>query len=219
MECSGRVREEFRKLGHDAWSCDIQDAEDGSPHHIKGSVFDHEVVNGGWDFGLFHPECTWATGAGARWMSIEYRQHLLDMTIAQCKAIMAFPIKGIVIENPIGRLSTRWRKPTQIVHPWWFGQRKLKPTCLWIKGMPKLVPTNLIRPPRVADMTTEERKEWCEVWLASPGKNRSQNRSRTFEALATAYGLQWGGYDILAGQCFQAIASHRRQFAEAVSEA
>lgn len=193
MECSGRVREAFRALGHDAWSCDYQPADDGSKYHIQGSVFDHEVVNGGWDLGIFHPDCTWATGAGARWMKIEYRKHLLTATVAICRAIMAFPMKKIVVENPIGRLSKLWMKPTQIVHPWWFGQKKLKPTCLWIKGMEKMVPTDLIKPPKVKDMTTQERRMWCEVWLASPGKDRGKRRSVTFQAVADQFAAQFGG--------------------------
>lgn len=192
MECSGRVREAFRRLGHDAWSCDYQPAEDGSKHHIQDSVFSHEVVNAGWDFALYHPDCTWATGAGARWMSIEWRKHMLDATLAICKALMAMPIKKIAVENPIGRLSTIWKKPTQIVHPWWFGEKKLKPTCLWLKGLKPLKPTEMIRPPKVKDMTPEERRSWCEIWLTSPGKDRGQNRSRTFQSLADAYAQQWG---------------------------
>lgn len=126
-------------------------------------------------------------------MKIEYRKHLLDATVSICRAIWTFPIPKLVIENPIGRLSKLWMKPTQIVHPWWFGQKKLKPTCLWIRGTQKMVPTNMIKPPKVADMTPEERRIWCEVWLASPGKDRGQNRSRTFQAIADQFAAQFGG--------------------------
>lgn len=193
MECSGRVREAFRRLGHDAWSCDILPAEDGSKHHIQGSVFDHETVNAGWDLGIYHPECTFVASSGARWMAVPWRHELQAKTVAEFKAIWAFPIKRICIENPDGVVARLWQRWTQRVHPWWFGQRKLKPTCIWTRGLPKMVATNLIKPPAVKDMTPEERKEWCEVHLASPGKDRGQNRARTFQAIADAFAAQFGG--------------------------
>lgn len=191
MECSGRIRRHFRDLGHDAWSCDYLPAEDGSPFHIQGSVFDHDTVNAGWDMGIFHPECTFSASSGARWMSIPWRNELQARTLAEFRSIMAMPIPGIAIENPPGRMSSLFRKPDQTVHPWWWGQRKLKPTCLWLKGLPKLVATDLIHPPRVKDMTPAERREWCEVHLASPGKNRGADRARTFDGIVRGFG-QWG---------------------------
>lgn len=190
MECSGRVREAFRALGHDAWSCDFLPPEDGSPYHIQGSVFDHDIVNAGWDMGIFHPECTFAAGSGARWMSIPWRLELQQKTLAEFRSIMAMPIPRIAIENPPGRMSTLFRKPDQTIHPWWFGQRKLKPTSLWLKNLPLIVKTREIRPPRVVDMTPEERREWCEVHLASPGKNRGADRARTFHGIVDGF-TQW----------------------------
>jgi hypothetical protein len=188
MECSGRLREALRRLGHDVWSCDYKAADDGSPYHIQGSVFDHDVVNAGWDFGFFHPDCTWVAGSGARHMTVPYRMCLAEMTIWICKAIWSFPIPRVGVESSVGILSRRWMKSTQTIHPWWFGQKKLKPTSIWLRGFDKLVPTNLIRPPKVKDMTKEERKEWCEIHLDSPGrkngKSRGDRRSVLFQGIA-----------------------------------
>lgn len=191
MEESGTIRDAFRARGHDAWSCDIQPSRKPGPH-IQGSVFDHAVVHGGWDLMIAHPECTFVARSATRWMKLEWRAHMIDMTVAQCKSLMAFPIEQIAIENPIGVLTKRWREWTQIVQPWQFGHRTIKPTCLWLKNLPKLYPTHVIAPPRPQDMTVDDRREWFAVHYAAPGENRARDRSATFTGIAEAMAAQWG---------------------------
>ena len=188
MECSGRIREALRRRGHDAWSCDLQAAEDGSPFHIQDNVFSHDVVNGGWEGMIAHPDCTFLTVAGARWQSIEWRREAMQMALYTVRALWAMPIPVKAIENPIGRLSTLWRKPTQVVQPHWFGDPAFKATCWWLDGLPKLVPTNRLRVPAKG---TDEWKAWNAVHYESPGRDRKKNRSRTFPGMAEAVASQW----------------------------
>ena len=186
-EYSGRVREAFRRRGHDAWSCDLLPAEDGSPYHVQGSVLDHALIGQGWDGLIAFPDCTYLTVSGARWMSIPWRQAAQRWALAFVEALWALPIKRKCIENPIGRLSTLWRKPTQIVQPWQFwrldepGKGEVKATCFWLDGFPKLVPT-----------TPHETGRVPAVWLASPSPDRWKERSRTQPGIADAMGAQWG---------------------------
>jgi hypothetical protein len=177
-EFSSVVRSEFSALGHDAWSCDLLPAEG---QHIQGDVL--EVLGAGWDLMIAHPPCTYLAVSGARWWA--------DRADEQADAAWFFmtlvraPIEKIAVENPIGVMSTWYRKPDQIVQPWMFGTGETKATCLWLKGLPKLVPTDVVegRKPR--------------VHYESPGvKNgltRQQRRSITDKNLAMAMAAQWGG--------------------------
>jgi hypothetical protein len=135
-EFSGRVRDEFIRRGHDAVSCDYRPSEAPGPH-LQTSWFDHKVVNAGWDLGIFHPDCTFLTASGARWMSIEWREEALLMALHTVKAIWKFPIPRIAVENPMGRLSSLWRGPDQIVQPYHFGDPFRKTTGLWLKNLPR----------------------------------------------------------------------------------
>jgi site-specific DNA-cytosine methylase len=192
-EFSGVVRRAFRALGHDAYSCDLLPAEDGEQtFHIKWDVLDgvtDPVDKDGrpfkWDLLIAHPPCTRLTVAGARWF--KGREQEQADAIAFCEALWAAEIPRICIENPIGVLSTRSKlgKPTQIIQPWQFGHGETKATCLWLKGLPKLVPTNIVEG-RVARVHREP-----------PGPDRWKNRSRTYEGIAQAMAEQWGGNAIL----------------------
>ena len=197
-ECSGRVREAFRRRGHDAWSCDMEPAEDGSPYHIRGNVLD--VLGDGWDLGIFHPPCTYLTNAGARWLFIggrkingrdESRWAGLDAGANLFNRCLTAPIQRIAVENPwphtwavqlIGR-------PDQKAQPWWFGDKQKKGLCLWLQNLPLLVKDNDVGPP--PPRGTEEAKAWEFVWRCST-KNRARDRSRTFPGFARAMADQWG---------------------------
>lgn len=184
MEFSARVRDALRVRGHDAWSCDFRPTEGDPRWHIQGSVFSHEVVNGGWDAMVAFPDCTFLTVAGARWMSIPWRAEAQQMAVAVVKTLWAFPIKRKAIENPVGRLSTLWRQPDQIIQPWQFGHGETKATCLWLDGLPKLTPTDIV-----------EGREGT-VWKMSPGPDRGKDRSRIHQGFADAIGDQWGGLQV-----------------------
>ncbi len=180
-EFSGVVRRAFRDLGHDAYSCDLLPAEDGETiWHFQDDIA-KRIRWTYWDMLIAHPPCTRLTVAGARWF--KGREQEQAEAIAFCEALWAANIPLICIENPIGVLSTRSKlgKPTQIIQPWQFGHGETKATCLWLKGLPKLEPTNIVEG-RIARVHREP-----------PGPDRWKNRSRTYEGIAAAMALQWGG--------------------------
>lgn len=176
-EFSGAVREAFRKLGHDAWSCDLLPSEDESPYHLQGNVIHHLD---GWDLMISHPPCTHLAVSGARWFKdkLVEQKEALDFV----SELLAAPIPHIALENPISIISSRIRKPTQIIQPWQFGHGETKATCLWLKNLPKLVPTNIV-----------EGRE-ARVHMMPPGPNRWKERSRTFGGIAQAMATQWSTY-------------------------
>lgn len=178
-EFSGVVRRAFRALGHDAWSCDLLPAEDDSPHHLQCDVL--EVIGGGYDMMIAHPPCTHLAVSGARWFH-EKRQEQAE-ALDFVRALMAAPIPRIAIENPVSIISSKIRKPDQIIQPWQFGHGEIKATCLWLKGLPKLVPTKIVdgREARVHRMP--------------PGPDRWKERSRTLEGIAKAMAEQWGQFN------------------------
>lgn len=181
-ERSGVVRRAFREMGHDAYSCDVWEADDGSAFHYQEDV--RAVVEYGWDLAIFHPPCTRLTVAGARWFRGKEEEQA--EAIAFVEYLWSTEIKKIAIENPIGVLSTRSKlgKPTQIVQPWWFGHGETKATCLWLRGLPPLQATKIVtgRKPR--------------VHYESPGivegKTRQQRRSEALPGFAQAMARQWG---------------------------
>ena len=138
-ERSGIVRKEFRKLGHDAWSCDVLPSEIPSKYHIEKDV--RELLHENWDLGIFFPDCTHICISGARYFSqkTELQQTALDFVAR----LMVAPIPQIAIENPVGVISSKIRKPDQIIQPWQFGDDAQKKTCLWLKNLPKLKPTKI----------------------------------------------------------------------------
>jgi site-specific DNA-cytosine methylase len=174
-EFSGVVREAFKAKGHDAWSCDLLPSEIPG-QHIQGDVTQHlDCV--GWDLLIAHPPCTHLAVSGARWF-VSKRDEQAEALDFVWRLMLA-PVEKIAIENPISVISSRIRKPDQIVQPWMFGHGEVKATCLWLKGLPKLKPTNVVEG-RVARVHREP-----------PGPDRWRNRSRTFQGIADAMAEQW----------------------------
>lgn len=174
-EFSGIVRNAFISMGHDAWSCDLLPTERNGPH-IQGDVLLH--LNDGWDLMIGHPPCTYLSVSGARWF--KNRKQEQNKALQFVQALMDAKIKRIAIENPISVISTRIRKPDQIIQPWMFGHGETKATCLWLKNLPLLKPTNIV----------PGRKN--RVHLASPSPDRWKERSRTLQGIADAMAEQWG---------------------------
>jgi hypothetical protein len=177
-EFSGVVREAFRKLGHEAFSCDLLDTEVPGAH-IKRDILQVIDANRGFfDLMIAHPPCTYLAVSGARWF--KERAELQKDALEFVKKLMDAPIPRIAVENPIGVISSMIRKPDQIVQPWMFGHGETKATCLWLKNLPKLEPTNIVSG-RVG-----------RVWREPPSPDRWKNRSRTYTGLAGAMASQWG---------------------------
>ena len=176
-EFSGTVREAFSKLGHDAWSCDILETEIPG-NHLQCDV--REILGDGWDMMIAHPPCTHLAVSGARWFK--------DKKVEQAEALefvrllLNAPIERIALENPISIISSHIRKPDQIIQPWQFGHGETKATCLWLKNLPKLQPTNIV----------EGREQ--RIWKMPPGENRWKERSRTFEGIANALAVQFTAF-------------------------
>lgn len=175
-EYSGRVREAFRKRGHDAWSCDLLPAEDASPHHIIGDVMG--TICDGWDLMLAFPPCTHLAVSGARWFHAKRQEQAEGLAFVA--ALMAAPIPRSAIENPVGVISSRIRRPDQIIQPWQFGHGETKATCLWLRGLTPLQPTNIVA------------GREARVHRTPPGPNRWKDRSRTYQGIADAMAAQWG---------------------------
>lgn len=175
-EFSGAVREAFRKRGHDAWSCDLLDAEDESQFHIKGDLL--QVLNNGWDLAVFHQPCTHLAVSGARWFKDKVNEQKEALEFV--RILLNAPIKQIALENPISIISSRIRKPDQIIQPYMFGHGETKATCFWLKNLPLLVPTNLV----------EGRQ--ARVHRLPPSPDRWKERSRTYPGIAAAMAQQWG---------------------------
>lgn len=176
-EFSGVVRDAFIARGHDAVSCDLLPTEQPGPH-IKGDVL--EVLDQGWDLMIAHPPCTYLASSGARWFKDPIRQKLQCEALEFIYQLVKAPIKRIALENPIGILSTRWRKPDQIIQPWWFGHGETKSTCLWLQNLPKLKPTKIM----------EERNP--RIHYMAPSPTRGKDRSRTYPGIAEAMAERWG---------------------------
>ena len=177
-EYSGRVREAFRKLGHSAWSCDLLESEDGSVFHIQGDVV--PVLRSGWDLMIAHPPCTHLAVSGARHFAEKRESGLQQEALEFVRLLMDAPIERICIENPISIISSHIRKPDQIIQPWQFGHGETKATCLWLKNLPLLAPTNIV-----------EGRE-ARVHHMPPSKDRWKERSRTYQGIADAMASQWG---------------------------
>lgn len=175
-EFSGIVREAFKRKGHNAWSCDLLDTEiEGQ--HIKGDVL--KILDDGWDFMIAHPPCTHLAVSGAAWFKKKkWRQ---EKSLRFFLNLLNAPIPMIAVENPVSVASTRIRKPDQIIQPWQFGHGETKATCLWLKGLQKLKPANIVegRQPR--------------SFYESPGLDRWKRRSRTLQGIADAMADQWTG--------------------------
>jgi len=184
-EFSGIVREAFAAKGHTTISCDLLPSEkccSKNAYHYQSDVLKFIEDNPEYfDLMIAHPPCTYLAVSGARWFS--KRQKEQEQALSFVLALANVPIEKICIENPISVLSTKWRKPDQIIQPWMFGHGETKATCLWLKNLPKLKPTNIV-----------EGREG-RIWKESPRKDRWKNRSRTLTGIAEAMAEQWSPPD------------------------
>jgi len=194
-EFSGIVRRAFAARGHDAWSCDLLPAEDGSNRHIIGDVRD--LLGDGWDLLMVaHPPCTRLCNSGVRWLSapprgktLEQMWQDLDEGAALFSDCWNAPIERIAIENPVMHRHAKARivgfeEHAQSIQPWQFGDAEAKRTCLWLRGLPALVPTHPVKPETIVHR----------VWRMPPGPDRQKERSRFFPGVANAMADQWGGW-------------------------
>lgn len=199
-EFSGVVRDAFIKRGHEAISCDILPTE-APGEHFEGDIFELLRKDCNFDLMIAHPPCTYLTLTGNKWFKPEYAKKYPDRHQQREDSVSFFmdlarlPIPKIAIENPIGIMSSRWRKPDQIIHPWQFGHETTKATCLWLKGLPKLEPTNIVSKGEV--ITTKggnKMSKWYYETSLLPlrGGIRAKARSVTFQGIADAMALQWG---------------------------
>lgn len=188
-EFSGTVRDAFTAAGHYAMSCDLLDSETPG-YHYKGDVRD--VIINRWDLMIAHPPCTHLASSGARWwpMKRKEQEEALDFV----RMLMAAPIERIAIENPVGIISTEIRKSDQIIQPFQFGHPEWKTTCLWLKNLPKLVPTGCVEADKTVGGGKRPGRISSAIHRMSPGKNRQRERSRTYVGIAAAMADQWGRY-------------------------
>lgn len=196
-ECSGVVRDAFRRRGHDAWSCDIQPTDTPGPHYQCDVL---PVISLGWDLMIAHPPCTYLTVTGNRWFLPEFAARYPDRGRQREEAAAFFmalanaEVPKIAIENPVCVMASRWRKSDQIIQPWQFGDRAVKKTCLWLKGLPKLVPTKIVEPEyKIYNSKNHKsgKSRYPMLW-AGKGKGMSKERSKTFQGIAEAMADQWG---------------------------
>jgi len=174
-EYSGTVRDAFIARGHNAMSCDLLPTDEDGPHY-QGNVFD--VINDGWDLMIAHPPCTHLAVSGARWFKDKQQEQVEALEFV--RRLLNAPIDRICLENPVSIISSRIRKPDQIIHPWQFGHGETKATCLWLKNLPKLAPTNVV-----------EGRE-ARIHKLPPTSDRWKIRSKTYQGIADAMALQWG---------------------------
>lgn len=176
-EYSATVRDAFRSRGFDAWSCDILPTEGDSRWHIEGDVL--QAIEGrAWDLMIAHPPCTHLAVSGARWFKDKQKEQTEALDFV--RTLLDAPIKHIALENPVSVISSKIRKPDQIIQPWQFGHGETKATCLWLTNLPKLKPTNIV-----------EGRE-ARIHKMPPGPDRWKERSRTYQGIADAMAEQWG---------------------------
>ncbi|UXU76183.1 MULTISPECIES: hypothetical protein [unclassified Paracoccus (in: a-proteobacteria)] len=198
------MRRAFAARGHDVWSCDLLPAEDGSNRHIRCDIRD--ILGDGWDMlAVMHPPCTRLCNSGVRWLHAPPRGRTLaemwaelDEAAALFTACWQATIPRVAIENPVMHRHGRARLPAdlpkpQIVQPWWFGDPAFKATGFYLRGLPPLIATRKLVPPRKREEPARH-AEWSAIHRASPGPDRWQVRSRTFPGIATACAEQWGDY-------------------------
>jgi hypothetical protein len=181
-EFSGIVRDAFIARGHDAWSCDLLPSERPGPHwhNVVQAVLAKSWLH--WDLMIAHPPCTYLAVSGARWF--KERQAQQEYALAFVRYLMKARVPRIAIENPISVISTRIRKPDQIIQPWQFGHGETKATCLWLKNLPALTPTQIVE------------GRTARVHRAPPSADRWKERSRTLPGIGAAMAEQWGAAQI-----------------------
>lgn len=179
-EFSGIVRDAFIKKGHLAVSCDLLPTERYGPHH-QGDVLDYiKWTSSYWDLMIAHPPCTHLAVSGARWFPEKIKDGRQQEAIDFFMDLVNAPINKICIENPISIMSTKYKLPDQIIHPWMFGHGETKATCLWLKNLPKLTPTDIVK------------ERYPRIHRMAPSPNRSHDRSLTYQGIAQAMAEQWG---------------------------
>ena len=200
-EESQAVTIELRKLGHEAYSCDLLPCSGGHVEwHLQHDIFE-VIALGGWDMLIAFPPCTYLTVTGNRWFNVErYGEKAIQRHKDKEFAIKFFKMFAdancdhIAIENPVGIMSSEWRKPDQIINPYQFGDPFEKKTCLWLKGLPKLVPTDTVAPPKRTEYASGKTMPawYAEAWKL-PKEERAKLRSKTFPGIAKAMAEQWAG--------------------------
>lgn len=211
-EYSGTVRDAFNNLGFDAWSCDILPT-DKPGNHLQCDVM--EIINNGWDMMIAHPPCTYLASSGLHWNKrIPGRKDETEKALTFVEILLNAPIKHIALENPIGAISSRIRKPNQVIQPYEYGHPESKSTCLWLKNLPELQPTNFADWKyyrcKCGNVFEAELGKYgcCDgpakiMWdnqtksgqnKLPPSKNRWKIRSKTYQGIADAMAMQWGSY-------------------------
>lgn len=191
-EFSGIVRDAFRVRGHDAWSCDLIPCERGPEHHFQMDIRDASIWFTSWDLFIAFPPCTHLSSSGAKWFYAKRTQQ--EEAIGFVKELLSFPVPRLALENPVGVISTRIRKPDQIIQPYQFGHDASKKTCLWLKGLPLLVPSG----PEIAPRIVNGKSRWANQTDSGqnklpPSERRAKDRSRTYQGIADCMAEQWGG--------------------------
>lgn len=222
-EYSGRTRRAFQALGHDVLSADFEPAEDNSPYHYQGDCFDL-IADHHFDLMIAHPPCTYLAVSGLHWnkrgvmVDGRPRAELTEDALDFVRSLMDAPIPRIAVENPVSCISSRIRKPDQIIQPWMFGEDASKATCLWLKGLPLLKPTNIIEGKLYCCGSPLDDKYGCPNCHGTkkakriygnqtpsgqnnlgPSDDRWKERSRTYEGIAAAWAAQWGGESVSNG--------------------
>lgn len=199
------MRDAFRALGHEAWSCDLRASRFPSPYHLIGDALEY-AYGYPWDMMIAHPPCTEFSGSGARWRSDHWvksklapggrywhdgaaKRALQRESLLFVMMLWLAPIPLKALENPRGELSKLLRPPTQYIHPWQFGHPEFKKTGLWLDGLPKLAPTQILTPP---ERGTPEHDRWSVVHRMVPGPDRARDRAVTYSGWAQAMASQWG---------------------------
>jgi site-specific DNA-cytosine methylase len=189
-EYSATVRDAFRARGFDAWSCDLLPTEGDPQWHITGDALDlMGFWSPRWDLLIAHPPCTDLSVSGARHFAAKIADGRQGRALDFVRRLLNAPVAHIALENPISVISSKIRKPDQIIQPWQFGHGETKATCLWLKGLPKLVPTDVV----------EGRSD--RIHKMPPGPNRWKERSRTYQGIADAMADQWGAYLNQVAEC------------------
>ena len=189
-EYSGRVRDAFLALGHDAMSCDLLDTEAPGPHY-QGDVRD--IIGDGWDLMIAHPPCTYLCASGLHWNKRRTeRAQKTEEDLEFVRFLLEAPIEYIALENPIGCIGTRIRPADQIIQPWWFGDDASKATCLWLNNLPQLRPTKLVE-----GRLVNGKRRWANQTDSGqnrlgPSEDRWKQRSETYMGIAKAMAEQWG---------------------------
>lgn len=184
-EYSGTVRDAFLALGHDAMSCDLLPTDSPGPHY-QGDV--REILGHGWDLMIAHPPCTHLAVSGAKWFDKKKIQQ--DEALEFVRLLLSAPVPRIALENPVSIISSRIRKPDQIIQPYEHGHEATKTTCLWLKGLPLLAPSNIVG--KGARHVTKSGKSLPEWYNLPPSEDRWKLRSATFPGIAKAMAEQWG---------------------------